>query len=212
MENVIYIDELIKKVMKCWKSILILTIIVMAIMGIHGYNIAQSQGNDYVYRSVFVVTNSDYENTSDTMRLVDSVFKSNLLGEKVVKDQAINRSGSAVSSKVQIGTDSNGTVVINMTVDKWLAEEIDFACFKAYYEIGIETLLEKFPNCDVTVIDEPYVQTMPMDSAGKQTVAVRLVLRYVIYGAILGLIVSCFFTAIRILWNPREYEDRKERI
>lgn len=211
MEDTIYIDELIKKIIKRWKLILVLTAFVMAIMGIYGYHIVKEQGNEYVYRCVFVVKNPEYDDISDTMRLVNSVFRSNGVLKEVAKQQEISRDESEkiISNVTQIETNTSGTVILNMEVEKELAKEIDFTCFKTYYEIGTETLLEKFPDCDLTVIDEPYIQSEPMDYSGKKTVLIRTVVKYTIYGVFLGMIVSVFLVGIMILWNPKEYSGKE---
>lgn len=203
IENTIYIDELIVKIFKHWKGILIGTLIFTVIMGLYGYN---TFNGEYVYKYVFVVSDTDYDDINDTLNLVLSVMYSNALMQESLDESQIDMDAAILLETLNRILRTNGTIELSMNIPKDLAQEVDLEFYTLYCAKGMKILADKFPNCKVTVIDEPYVALEPENITIQNKEVVLSIIKYMIYGVIVGMIISVFFTAVCILWNPKEYQ------
>ena len=83
MDNEIYFDELIRKIIKKWKIIVRVTVIVTLVMCFYG---VLSNQRNYVYRTTIVFDETRYEDVSNTSNLVGKIFTSNDVLEETNKE------------------------------------------------------------------------------------------------------------------------------
>lgn len=209
MEQVIYIDELIKKILKRWKIIAFIDIVFAIVMGSLVY--VNLQEGKYVYKASIVVKDPDYEDMADTIRLATTVLGSNSVMETAIEEMELDITAQTANGLLTIDNQNggrSGAIYLQVEIPKYLGEKLDLKFVEKYFEHGIASLRNDFPNCSVTVIDEPYLSSIPMDDEAYSKYVLKSVAKYGIYGIVIGTIIAVFLIAIYILWNPKEY-DRK---
>ncbi len=202
MENVIYIDELIKKMVKRWKKILIITGITTVLMTlVGGANILQER--NYVYQTTFVIESSKYEDLTESLRLLISVFQSNDIMLEVAPELCDKYTYEELKSCRTISVSTNGTAVVKFIVPEEMSGDFDYELVIEYTQTALEKLTSDFQEISYVMLENPYLVSSPDDWVTELKEGLG---EYILSGALVGIVAGVFIVLLMILWNPAEYK------
>lgn len=207
MENVLYIDQIIKKTLKKWKLIILVTAIITICMGIGGY-FSVTAVNDYqYYASIIIDTENDVSKEADMDTMVQrayKIFTSNRVSDKVHLEYGYELDTlKAIFCSVN-ATSGELAMTLNISKETWKPENINI--LEAFFDTAKKIFEEEFPEYRVVVVNTPALLSTPDTKQEFFELRIQSITNYLINGAFMGLIVAIFISVLCVLWKNSDTE------